>query len=118
MIFILFVAAAMAALTWLIGWWGVLVAALVIGYVFRAEGGGGWRIAVAAALAWSMLLAFDAVSGPVGVLGQRLGGVLRVPAVVLVLVTLLFPALLAWSAATVVGLSFGQRIASPRGSSH
>jgi hypothetical protein len=64
-----------------------------------------------------MLLAFDAVCGPVGVVGQRLGGVLRVPAVVLVLVTLLFPALLAWSAATVVGLAFGQRIASPRTSS-
>ena len=117
MIFILFVAAAMAALTWLIGWWGVLVAALVIGYVFRAEGGGGWRIAVAAALAWSMLLAFDAVSGPVGVLGQRLGGVLRVPAVVLVLVTLLFPALLAWSAATVVAAALRQRTTRQRQSS-
>jgi hypothetical protein len=117
MIFIAFVAAAMAALTWLVGWWGVLVAALVIGFVFRAEGGGGWRIAVAAALAWAALLAIDAVSGPVGLLGQRLGGVLRVPAVVLVLVTLLFPALLAWSAATLVAVALGQRTAQQRQSS-
>ena len=56
------------------------------------------------------LLAIDAVSGPVGLLGARLAGVMRVPAVVLVLVTLLFPALLAWSAATVVSLAFGKRI--------
>jgi hypothetical protein len=104
MIFILVVAAAMAALTWLIGWWGVLLAALVIGFVFRANGGGGWRIAIAAALAWSVLLAMDAVSGPIGLLGRRLGGVMQVPAIVLVLVTLLFPALLAWSAATVVAV--------------
>jgi hypothetical protein len=109
MIFILFVATAMAALTWLLGWWGVLVAALVIGFVFRAEGGGGWRIAVAAALAWAALLAIDAASGPIGLVGQRLGGVIRVPAVVLVLVTVLFPAMLAWSAATVVALALRQR---------
>jgi hypothetical protein len=109
MIFILFVATAMAALTWLLGWWGVLVAALVIGFVFREDGGGGWRIAVAAVLAWSALLVIDALSGPVGVVGQRLGGVMRVPAVVLVLATVLFPAMLAWSAATVVALALRQR---------
>jgi hypothetical protein len=114
MIFILFVAAAMAALTWLLGWWGVLVAALVIGFVFRAEGGGGWRIAVAAAIAWAVLLAIDAVSGPLALVGQRLGGVMRVPAVVLVAMTVLFPAMIAWSAATVVSLAFGQRISSQR----
>jgi hypothetical protein len=112
MIFILFVAAAMAALTWLLGWWGVLVAALVIGFVFRAEGGGGWRIAVAAALAWTVLLAIDAASGPIGLVGQRLGGVIRVPAVVLVLVTVLFPAVLAWSAATVVAGALRRRTES------
>jgi hypothetical protein len=118
MIFILFVAAAMAALTWLLGWWGVLVTALVIGFVFRAEGGGGWRIAVAAALAWSALLAVDAVSGPVGLVGARLAGVMRVPAFVLVMATLLFPALLAWSAATTAAMAFGQRLSSPRRSRH
>jgi hypothetical protein len=115
MIFILFVAAAMAALTWLLGWWGVLVAALVIGFVFRAEGGGGWRIAVAAAVAWAALLAIDAASGPVGLVGATLAGVTRVPAVVLVAATVLFPAMLAWSAGTVVAAALrlgtaGQRL--------
>ena len=115
MIFILFVAAAMAALTWLLGWWGVLVGALVIGFVFRAEGGGGWRIAVAAAVAWAALLVIDAVSGPVGLVGATLAGVMRVPAVVLVAVTVLFPAMLAWSAGTVVAIALrlgttGQRL--------
>jgi hypothetical protein len=102
MIFILFVATAMAALTWLIGWWGVLLAALIIGYVFRAEGGGGWRIALAAAIAWGALLLVDVFGGPFGVLSHRLGGVMKLPPIVLILVTLAFPALVAWSAATVV----------------
>jgi hypothetical protein len=117
MIFIAFVAAAIAALTWLVGWWGVLVAALVIGYVFRAEGGGGWRIAVAAAIAWAGLLAIDVVSGPVGLLADRLGGVMRVPPVVLVVVTMLFPAMIAWSAATVVATALRLAAASQRQSS-
>jgi hypothetical protein len=102
MIFVLFVAAAMAALTWLLGWWGVALAAAIIGVVFRQQGGGGWRVAVAAALAWGALLVLDAATGPLGQLSTTLGGVMRVPGSVLVLLTLAFPALLAWSVATVV----------------
>jgi hypothetical protein len=102
MIFVLFVAAAMAALTWLLGWWGVLLAALIVGFVFRAQGGGGWRVALAGALAWGALLAADAAVGSAGVVYRTLGGVLQMPGYVLVLLTLAFPALLAWGAATVV----------------
>lgn len=102
MIFVIFVAVAIAALTWVIGWVGVLLAALIVGFVFHREGGGGWRIALAAALAWGALLVVDAVSGPFGALSAMLGGVLRLPGAVLVLLTLAFPAALAWSAATVV----------------
>lgn len=102
MIFVIFVAAAIAALTWVIGWVGVLLAALIVGFVFYREGGGGWRIALAAALAWTALLLADAASGPFGALSAMLGGVLRLPGAVLVLLTLAFPAALAWSAATVV----------------
>jgi hypothetical protein len=108
MIFVLFVASAMAALTWLIGWWGVLLAALIIGYVFRAEGGGGWRVALAAAEAWGALLLIDIVSGPFGTLSHRLGGVMKLPPIVLILVTLAFPGMVAWSAATVVALVIPQ----------
>lgn len=102
MIFVLFVAVAIAALTWLLGWLGVLIAATIVGFVFHREGGGGWRIALAAALAWGALLLVDAASGPFGALSAMLGGVLRLPGGVLVLLTLAFPAALAWSAATVV----------------
>lgn len=102
MIFVIFVAVAIAALTWVIGWLGVLLAALIVGFVFHREGGGGWRIALAAALAWGALLVVDVASGPFGALSAMLGGVLRLPGAVLVLLTLAFPAALAWSAATVV----------------
>ena len=114
MIFVLVVATAMAALTWVISWWGVLLAALVVGYVFSAEGGGGWRIALAGALAWSALLGVDAASGSVGGVTRMLGGVMGVPGFLLVLLTLAFPALLAWSAATVVAevTSAGRRARS------
>ena len=102
MIFVAFVAVAMAALTMLMGWWGVLLAALVTGWVFRREGGGGWRIALAASLAWGALLLVDAAAGSLGGVVRTIGGVMRVPGVIVVLLTLAFPALLAWSAATVV----------------
>jgi hypothetical protein len=100
MIFVLVVLVAMAALTWVLGWWGVLLAALIVGFVFHRERGGGWRIALAAALSWGVLLAVNAASGSLGVVASTLGGVLRVPGAVLVLLTLVFAALLAWSAAT------------------
>ena len=103
MIFLLVVSLAVAALTWLLGWWGVLLAAAIVGFVFHDEGGGGWRTAVAAALAWGALLVVDALAGPFALIASTLGGVMRLPGGALVLLTLAFPALLAWSAATVVG---------------
>jgi hypothetical protein len=118
MIFIVFVAAAMAALTWLVGWWGVLLAALIIGFVFRDEGGGGWRIAIAAAFAWGGLLLVDASGGPLGPLVQRLAAIMRLPAVVLMIATLLFPALLAWSAATVAAIALQRRRPNQAQSGH
>lgn len=113
MIFVAFVAVAMAALTLLLGWWGVLLAALVTGWAFRREGGGGWRIALAAAVAWGALLLADAASGALGAVMRTIGGVMRVPGIVVVLLTLAFPALLAWSAATVMA-GVAQRIAPRR----
>lgn len=95
------VAAAMAVLTWLIGWWAVpLVAAFVGGTLYVREGVA-WRMALAAAIAWALLLMVNATTGRLSVAATTLGGVLRVPGVVLVLITLAFPALLGWSAATV-----------------
>jgi hypothetical protein len=99
MIFVLAVAVAMAAFTWLLGWWGVLLVAAIVGIAFRERDAGAWRAALAAGLAWAALLAIDTLAGPLGTISATLGGVMRIPGVVLVLVTLLFPALLAWSAA-------------------
>jgi hypothetical protein len=111
-ILLLLLSGAMAALTWLLGWWGVLFAAAIVGYTFADRRGEGWRVALAAALAWGALLAVDAVAGPLGVVSAALGGVMRVPGVVLLLLTVAFPALLAWSAATVVAES--RRLVSRR----
>ena len=105
MIFVLFVAAAMITLTWLLGWWGILVAALIIGVVFHKYRGGGWRVAAAASLAWGMLLAVDAAAGALGRVATMLGGVMGVPAAGVLLLTLAFPAALAWSAATIAAES-------------
>jgi hypothetical protein len=104
LLFMLIVAVAMAVLTWVMGWWGVILGAAAVGVAFREQGGGGWRVALGAALAWAALLIVDAVGGPFGRLAQTLGGVMRVPAVALVAITVLFAAGLAWSAATVAAV--------------
>ena len=118
MIFILLVASALAALTWLLGWWGVLLGAAIVGFVFHEQRGGGWRTPLAAALAWGLLLLVDAAAGPIGIVSHTLGGVIRIPGFVLVLLTLAFPAALAWSAATVVAelRRLGARYADRRSS--
>ncbi|MEO7712775.1 MAG: hypothetical protein ABIV10_07650 [Gemmatimonadaceae bacterium] len=114
MIFVLFVAAAMITLTWVLGWWGILVVALVIGVVFHEHGGGGWRVAAAASVAWGALLAADGVVGPLGHVATMLGGVTGVPAAGILVLTLVFPAALAWSAATIAAES--RRIVGSRAS--
>lgn len=113
MIFVLGVAAAMAALTWLVGWWGVLLVAAAVGFARFHRGGGGWGVALAAAIAWGVLLVADAAAGPFRVVAGTLAGVLRIPAPALVLLTLAFPAPVAWSAATLVAAA-RQRVAARR----
>jgi hypothetical protein len=100
MILLLLAMIAVAALTWLIGWWGVLLAAVAAGAATHSRRGSAWRIALGAALAWALLLLLDARAGALGTLSRALAGVIGVPALVLVLSTLAFPAVLAWSAAT------------------
>lgn len=99
MIVHLAIAGAMAGLTWLVGWWGVALAALILGFVFREEGGRAWRVALGAIEGWAILLLIDAVTGPLGRVTAILAGTMSIPGPVLLLTTLLFAALLAWSAA-------------------
>ena len=57
-------------------------------------------IALGAAAAWAVLLLTDAAVGPLGAAASTLGAVIRIPAPALLAVTILYPALIAWSAAT------------------
>ena len=94
----LLLVAAFGLATALLGWWTVPVLGALWG--LAATGGRLWLgAALAAAAAWAVLLTLTALAGPVGELAVKLGGVMGVPGVFLVLLTLLFPALLAGSAA-------------------
>lgn len=115
MLALLVVAVAVAALTWVFGWWGLAVAALVAGIVLQRRSGAPWLIALAAAIAWGALVVVDALGGRFAALATSIAGVLRVPTAALLVVTLLFGALLAWSAA-VVGGEIG-RVVSARSTS-
>lgn len=56
---------------------------------------------VCAGSAWAAMLLNDAARGPVNAVGDRFGGILGIPSVVLIATTILFAALLAWSASCV-----------------
>jgi hypothetical protein len=90
------VAAAIAMGTWLVGWWAVPVIAL-------AAGAAGTRPAIVAgacAASWAALLLLNAFASGFGTLGGLLAGIMGMPMPALIVVTLLFPALLGWSAAS------------------
>ncbi|PYP80914.1 MAG: hypothetical protein DMD35_03670 [Gemmatimonadetes bacterium] len=110
MLALLATAIAMASLTWLLGWWGIVIAALVAGTLLRRRGAP-WLVALSAIVAWGALLAVDSFGGRFAALATSIAGVMRVPVPALLIVTLLFGALLAWSAA-VVGDEIGRRVRS------
>jgi hypothetical protein len=91
-------AEAFAVATFGLGWWTVpIIAAL---YAIASTNPHRARTADLCAVGgWATLLLLDALKGPVGAMATRLGGVMGVPAVILLLLTLIFPALLAWTAA-------------------
>jgi hypothetical protein len=90
------VAVAAALGTWMLGWWAIPVVALIAGLMrCRAS-----IVSAASATAWLMLLAIDAASGSIGTVGTVLTGVMRVPAIGIYALTILLPALLGWSAAS------------------
>jgi hypothetical protein len=101
-------APAFALATWAFGWWTVPVLAAAWGAA-RARGTrrpvesaidrGPAEAAAAALVAWGALLAAAAARGPVGALAGGLAELIGAPAAALVVLTLVFPALLAWSAA-------------------
>ena len=101
------VAAILVAANWVAGWWGVPLVAIVAGALLATRRGIAGLTALAAVIAWSVLILVDGASGRFGVLAGVVGATLKLPAGALLMVTLLFAALLAWSAAA-VGVEIGR----------
>lgn len=89
----------MAAATWIAGWVGVAIVAVVVGLAYGRAGRRTWSVALAAVVAWAALLLVDAASGRERDLLVLLQGTMQIPGPALLLATLLFPGLLAWSGA-------------------
>jgi hypothetical protein len=106
---VLALAVVMGALTWLSGWWAVLGASCIAGAACHRRRRCAGLVAGAAAVAWGALLLADARDGRLGTLAAQLGGVFPVPGPGLLLLTVLFIAAGAWSAA-VVGAAVADRI--------
>jgi hypothetical protein len=87
--------------TWILGWWSVPVFAAVAGVLARDIPRQAIAAGVAAAVAWGALLTWSAITGSVWSFSRVVGGTVGVSGPLLILLTLLFPAALAWSAAAV-----------------
>jgi hypothetical protein len=95
------IAEAFSVLTYALGWWAVPLIALLCGLVISFDGRPVFYATAGAAAGWLMLLLLDAARGPLGEVGTRFGGVMGFPPAALFVTTLLFPALLAWSASSI-----------------
>ena len=104
-------AALFALATALLGWWAVPLVAAVAGAALALRIPALRRapllVGLSAALGWALLLAREAVRGPVGLVAAKVGAVIGVPGPALVLVTLLFPLGLGWSAARLARAAAG-----------
>lgn len=94
---------AFTAGTWVFGWWAIPAIAAVWGLIARGANGSALTAALAAVLAWGAVLGYDALGGRLGVLLARIAPLFTLPALVLVVVTLVLAALLAWSSAATTG---------------
>ncbi len=97
----LLLTAAFAIGTVFLGWWIVPLLAVMWGAVASSEGKAGAMAAASAGLAWTTLLAITALQGPVGLLAAKVGGVMGLPAAVLVASTVAFAVILVGSGAHV-----------------
>ncbi len=100
---IVIVAAVMAIATRFLGWWAVPIVAALAALWDRSASAGATKLAVAAAVAWGVLLLLQAVFGSsVTALARDVATSLGVPAPVPIVLTIVLPAILAASAAGVV----------------
>lgn len=101
-----------AVLTWWAGWWAVVPIALVAGALPPRSRLAPGAMALAGTLGWAALLGFQLLHPASGTLLERVAGVFQLPGAALVIVTLLYAALLSWSAA-VIGNAIGRRAPAP-----
>jgi hypothetical protein len=92
-----------AGATLAVGWWGVPVVGLAWGawstHELRRRAPPARFAAASAVAAWVGLMLWNAIQGPVALLSTTLGAVFGVPGPILIVITLLFGAVLAWSGA-------------------
>lgn len=105
---------AFAVATFALGWWSVPVFAFMLGMTLDKERGPVRYAVVCAAAGWLSLLLLDAARGPLLSLASRFAGVMKVPSIILIAITLIFPALLAWAAAT-IGKALKDLVVAERG---
>lgn len=92
---------AFAVATFALGWWAVPLLAFLWAVFMDAKRRPVFFATVCATAAWCGVLLLDAARGPLSVVAERFGGVLGFPPVALIAITILFSALLAWSASSV-----------------
>ncbi|HLE55757.1 MAG TPA: hypothetical protein VJB15_01605 [Rhodothermia bacterium] len=105
---------AFAVGTFAMGWWAVPAVAFAWAVVVDSRSRPVFFATLCAMAGWGSVLLLDAARGPLDVVAQRFGGIIGFPPIVLIALTILFPALLAWSASSVgVGIrsvAFGRRV--------
>ncbi len=102
---------AFAVATFGLGWWSVPVVAGLWGIFGVPASRRAPFAALCATFGWASLLALHTARGSIGVVSSQIGEVMRVPPEALFALTLLFPALLAWSAAALVSGLRDRRVA-------
>ena len=95
---------AFAVMTFGLGWWTVPIVAALWGiFGLPVERRAGFA-AICAAFGWACLLVLHSTRGSLSAVAAQIAEVMFVPPIALYAATLLFPALLAWSAATLAPL--------------
>lgn len=92
---------AFAVATFALGWWIVPVLGFVLGLTLDRARGPVRYATLCAAAGWLSLLLLDAARGPLVEVATRFSGVMGIPSSVLIVATLLFPALFAGTAAAI-----------------
>lgn len=108
-IWFLLTIAAMATLTWVVGWWMVPVVAAILTVVRRDDAAAPILAGLAGVCAWALVLVLVAQGAPAGSVALTIGRALRLGPNALVAVTLAYGGLLAGSAAVLA-----RALATPR----